>query len=714
MEAAVGETVRCIRNIGTYNDGGVLKDISEAPYKQEIDRYFKLNQNNDGSYTFYFDNLNPISLRELCETELPYHDQNNISNCLYLETQVQSRNINVGDTSEDAFSVELENINNEVTALGYNPYCPEGYRFPNQSELLLMYSYLPEEYFTCDKSGNLYSDKKQMPSRTYFDRGMVGQVTTNMSEAEITHEQNKVAWAYETEGKKLHCTNKGVKMTRSRCVRDIDKTGYIDGSISLPVPLVLPGDEQKVKLHFFSSASAFVYASLKLCYTDHDGNYLERDIPVTTMPSGMQYNTEQTIAIPTLAALGLVPEDLETDKKNMKLEIELRNAAGTVSTFEEPFSLATTQLTRCSVSLPSESKPDKGMPIRISIGNLSKTIPLANVTLRWKASDGAWQTMVLEDGTHNLISYTRDIYLRNIIGDDAWATETNRYKEYQFYVTARGSDGTEYVSQTLANQIMLLNVRPNADGAWSEYPDQGDYHQWNDPWWQEGGSSGTPSDHASAWYSTLPSSGNKAGWRQQYVISNTLPGIQITNLHFSNGDFIETGMDVSQCVFVRTIEGQLSGTDPKNQTVGMDNIFAFAYDEGGLNWGKGSFQCYYPAHTDATNKKPATDKLQVDALDPGPGSKSFGKKQVGETGHKLTLKLSSDGFSWNGNLLASDMAWDNNDGHDATYNAVVPALLTKNTLWVGAVEGKHYTRALYNYIRVVRVKEPAVTPVPRD
>lgn len=73
--------------------------------------------------------------------------------------------------------------------------------------------------------------------------------------------------------------------------------------------------------------------------------------------------------------------------------------------------------------------------------------------------------------------------------------------------------------------------------------------------------------------------------------------------------------------------------------------------------------------------------------------------------------VDEEGFSWNGNLLPSNTVWDNNK-HD--YNAVIPALLTKNTLWVGAVEGKHYTRALYNFIRVVRVKDPAVTPVPRD
>ena len=49
------------------------------------------------------------------------------------------------------------------------------------------------------------------------------------------------------------------------------------------------------------------------------------------------------------------------------------------------------------------------------------------------------------------------------------------------------------------------------------------------------------------------------------------------------------------------------------------------------------------------------------------------------------------------------------------WNSRVKALLTgSNSVWLGSVEGVHHSRALYNYIRVVRVKEPAVTPIPRD
>ena len=659
-DAAVGETVRCIRNIGTYSEGGVLKDISEAPYEQEIERYFQLDQNEDGSYTFYFDRLNPISLRELCETELPYHDQNNISNCLYLKMQVQSPSQNVGDDAEDAFSLDLKDINEDVTEKGYNPYCPPGYRFPNQSELLLMYSYLPVDYFLNDKNGEAYNPHVYMPSRTYFDRGMIGRVTTGMSAEDINREQQKVGWAYYTSSKKLHCVdwNKS-PIKRTRCVRDVDMTGYIDGSISMPETEVLPGDAHTVKFHFFSSASAFVFASLKLCYTDHNGDYLERDIPVMNVPSGMQYNAEQSIEIPTLATLGLTPADLDTDKKYMKLKIELRNASGMVSAFEEPFRLAASHLTRCSISLPSESIPDQGMPVRIAIGNRNNKATLTNVTLHWKASDGDWQTTVLEDGSNNLTTFAHDAYLRSIIGEDAWATDANRYKEYQFYVTASCSDGTDYISETLANQILKLNfcLNPVPEGGWTNI------NQCSGIWTEE-----------------------------------------VTGLNFANGDFIEVDMDLRNCRYK-----YLTGTAATD--LGQDNIIGFSADNfntpnqaNNVKTIKNSIIWYYPSVQHLVNSDNPDDwgwirsrihagKWDADTPDEG-------------VLNAMNLILDKDG------LIRDGHRWTRNAGD---WNSRIKGLLTtRNNLWLGSMEGVHHSRALYNFIRVVRVKEPAVEPVPRD
>ena len=705
MDAAVGETVRCIRNIGTYDDGGELKDISYAPYTQEIERYFSIDENEDGSYTFYFDRLNPISLRELCETELPYHQQNNISNCLYLKMQAQSPNDDIGE-----FKMRLKEINEDVSNKGYNPYCPPGYRFPNQSEMLLMYSYLPKAYFDYDKydeEDHQYSSSVRMPTRTYFDRGVIGRVTTGMSPSEIEVEQGKVGWSYSISDHKLHCSQIAAEMTHSRCVRDVDMTGYIDGSISIPVAKMLPGDAQAVKLHFFSSASAFVYASLKLCYTDHDRNYLERDIPVRIQPSGLQYNSEQTVEIPTLAVLNLTRDDVEnTDKKNMKLKIELRNAAGTVSTFEEPFILLSSHLTRCSISLPSESNAEMGMPVRIQIGNRNNKATLTNVTLHWKASDNeSWETIELENGSNKITTFDRNVYLRSIIGNESWSTEANRYKEYLFYVTCNCSDGSEYISETVSNQIVMLDERANEDGAWFN----GEYHQWNDSWWQVDTYPWKENNNANSWYKSLPSSGGNDNPRQKTVIKNVLQGRPIYNLNFDGGDYIEADLDVSQCTFIRTISGAIGSDPAKSQTVGLDNILGIARSESDLDWGDYSFQCYYPAHTDGSNNTYGTDKLQLDAVYKGNPGTIFGKMQVGVLdGTDLNMQLRQDGFHWNDHHFNND-SWSNEN-----HKKVLPELLKSDTLWVGAVEGKHLTRATYNFIRVVRVKDPAVTPVPRD
>ena len=718
-EAAKGESVRCLRNIGTYTDGGTVKDISYSPYSQVIDHYFtKEGPDPTGPYTFYFDRLNPKSIREYSEGELPYTNQFNISNCVYLKFETQSRADNVGDTEEDRFDKlntvnnpshnkypTNETINKEVTALGYNPYCPPGYRFPNHSEMVLMSLYLPNNYFDRDKDDNAYP-VYYMPTRTYYDRGFFEKNDSRgMTEADKTREQNKVGWGYSTKDHKPHCASKTEKMQRSRCVRDTEMTGWIDGDIMMTSDKACPGDPQQLSFSFFSSGAAFVSAALKLCYTDGSGIYHEQDIPVQKTPTGLQFQAAQTVTLPTLASLGL--DDSALVGANWKFKMTLRNAA-TSRTFEKSFGITPSHLTRCGISLPSLSDPDKGMPLHVDIGIRNQYATISDVTLHWKAEDGSWQTTVLEDGSSNYGTHSWDVYLKDIIGAAAWSTEENRYKEYQFYVTATCSDGTEYVSETVSNQIVLINVTPNADGAWSTYPSSGEYHQWNDPWWQENLYPWSTPNHANSWYNTLPSGGDNSTCRQRNVISQKLPGHEITNLNFANGDFIEADLDVSQCTFIRTVSGNLGSEPAKSQTVGLDNIFAVAQTESALNWGSRSFLVYYPAHTDGSNNTYGTDKIQVDAVYTSSPNK-FGKYQIAELGSTaLNMKFDSDGFTWNGNLF-DNTSWNNSD-----YQSVLPTLLGSSTLWVGAVEGKHLTRATYNYIRVVRVKSNAVTPVPRD
>ncbi len=660
-EAAAGETVRCLRNIGTFTDGGTLKDISYAPYDYEIEPYFtKEGPEPEGPFTFYFDRLNPKSLRQMSQTELPYADQFNLFNSVYLKFETQSRADNVGDTDEDSFSnintrnpgnyPTNETINLEVSQLGHNPYCPPGYRFPNHTEMLLMSLYLPQEYFECDKDGTKYSNSITMPTRTYYDRGYYGNNTLGMSPTEITNERGKVGWGYTCNAHKQSCMNRTQNFHRSRCVRDVDMTGWIDGDIEMLFDKLYPGEPTQLRFNFYSSASSFVSASLMLCYTDRNGLYHEQDIPVETAPSGMQFVSSQLFTLPTAAQMDL--ED-NWDGTECKFKITLRNTS-TSRTIEHPFRLVASHLARCSVSLPSESDPDKGIPVRVHIGSLNTYAHLTNVSIHWKAPGGAWQNRELEDGTGNISSLSKDVYLKDLIGDAAWNAEENngypnRYKEYQFYVTASCSDGSEYVSETLANQLVKFYFTPNP------VPD--------------------------------------VGWtKNNYATCDVKWQDTINDLNFSNGDYIEVDMDLSNCVYVY-IDGN------QDHDMGKDNLIGFGTSD--VSTITNSFIWYYPS-------------VQNLVAPPGDVGRIFSRIHAGIwsaaeiTGRmqSLNLVLDKDGIKQNGSPFTLNPGeWN---------SRVKPALTSANKVYVGSKEGKHLSRATYRYVRVVRVKDPAVTPVPRD
>ena len=438
--ASMGESVRCLRNIGTYNDGGVTRDMTEAPYDEEPQSYFTLTEVYDSDhpgdkaymrYVFHFDRLNPKSLRELSEGELPYHDQFNVNNCVYLKMETQSRKdeedikpatLKVDTDGKDGdetytvkadhtYSINFEKVNPIVTKLGYNPFCPPGYRFPNHSEMLLMSLYLPkDEYHLSDASGvkyEKYSPKVSVysPCRTYYDRGFYGNNTTGFQydyrglKTVTEKEQKKVGWGWSD---KPHCAPIDAKMTVSRCVRDVSMTGTIEGGILMSEELY-PGDEAPLSFSFYSSGATFISASLKLCYTDGSGVYHERDIPVQKTPTGLQFLANQTYTIPTLASLGLTEEDLDANdgalRNKTKFKITIRNAY-TSKTFEQPFTLGN-PLSDISLTLKGEEGyenelyPGGAKIADIDFSSKANTCKLhtLSVGLEYTDKNGATQTV---------------------------------------------------------------------------------------------------------------------------------------------------------------------------------------------------------------------------------------------------------------------------------------------------------------------------------
>lgn len=452
VEASRGESVRCLRNIGTYNNGGTVTDITEAPYTVQPERYFTITPDPsesdpaDTRYEFHFDRINPKSLRQLATSELPYHDQFNVNNCVYLKFQTQSREDELliptgGDFSyvdpddgktysytikeNHTYSVQFKHLNPIVTEEGYNPFCPPGYRFPNHSEILLMSLYLPHNYHFKNSAGDTYSGiTVYSPSRTYYDRGIYGKNTSGFEydpygEANATtREQKKTGWGWSwlnVTNHKLHCAQNNNLMTVSRCVRDVDMTGTIEGGILMPDELY-PGDAVPLSFSFYSSGATFISASLKFCYTDSNGNYHERDIPVQKNPSGLEYLADQTFVMPTLEAMGdLTDEILDNNdgelRKKVKFKMTLRNAY-TSRTFEQPFVLGNPLEGSFTVEGNHELLPGEDKEMNFNISSKANTCSLASATLKLKYTntddDDAENTLVIPALGLESLSYVHE------------------------------------------------------------------------------------------------------------------------------------------------------------------------------------------------------------------------------------------------------------------------------------------------------------------
>ena len=328
VEAAAGESVRCIRNVGTYDGAGGVTDITRAPVTVLPDKYFTLKRVHDGVevdnltwgnaddyYVFHFDRLNTKSIREFSPGELPYHDQMSLNNRVYLKMVTQPLSVDVA-----TYSVKLGDINNYVTQKGHNDYCPEGYRFPNHSEMLLMELYLPSRFLQKNAEGNNYANRVY-PTRTFYNRGYYGSLRSDTEP--WSTEKVKVGWMYSD---KMHCSPYKQLVYQSRCVKDEDQTGVVSGKIAVEGNVIYPGDVIPVDFKFSTMASTFTSATLTLWYTK---NGLRTPYDLTsqlTQPSGLQFQKKLDIQFPTLTDLGIYDADFAS--ANMTLEAEFFNLNG--------------------------------------------------------------------------------------------------------------------------------------------------------------------------------------------------------------------------------------------------------------------------------------------------------------------------------------------------------------------------------------------------
>lgn len=159
-------SVRCVRNFGMAPDHS-LEDLPQD--------YVQKEQNpKNGATVYNLSFVNKASLRDYSSIELPLHLENEKENYLYEKFEVATGFVTYGDPK--LFQGFNDTITSAISDGGSNPYCPEGYRAPNQREMAIMaYNKLYD-----GSEFNLYNGSYgNMMSRTAFSFGYYGLKTVN-------------------------------------------------------------------------------------------------------------------------------------------------------------------------------------------------------------------------------------------------------------------------------------------------------------------------------------------------------------------------------------------------------------------------------------------------------------------------------------------------------------------------------------------------------
>ena len=206
-------SVRCVRNLGEV--GG--KDITRAPISVQPEDYVRVDNVNNGQIvdeskplTFDLSRLKDESIRYFTSNELTFGDENSMQNRLYSSFQANPKK-----TMDLGFeNVSFDVINRTLNSIiKQNPYCPTGYRLPNQRELTLMRLYLPYSYL---------AECGVTLSRTKYSLGAYGKKLDGVKGGWIFYHDNS---NYSGNVQMSDLDEKGnsnlYKTRRIRCVRDV-------------------------------------------------------------------------------------------------------------------------------------------------------------------------------------------------------------------------------------------------------------------------------------------------------------------------------------------------------------------------------------------------------------------------------------------------------------------------------------------------------------
>lgn len=652
-------SVRCVRNLGTYTDGGELKDISEAPLDFMVDQYYdapagldangKVKPNADGTYTLNFYRLNPKSIRGYTQEDLPYHEEYSMHNCVYLELNMQDPTNRVLTDGTAAGSVgnlglDEEEINLSITNNGHNNFCPPGYRLPNMTEMLLMVAMQPSAYWT---AGADY------PTRTYFSRGKRGSNKTDS-------EEEKIGWGYTRNSNRFHMLHEGNTVKGVRCVRDNNRTGDITGRISVPNWDKLHiGDDFTTSINFTSMGSAINTVNLYIVYTNTSGEVVPRLLKTINL-SAASVIEDVDLTVPRLPILG-----------NMFMRAEVINNATVRRYFETPIRIvsdafASVRLLPCEYDEDDETPP---FPLLVTASSPDDVIASWKLLMTDPYGDSYEYALAADtrDSHHWAMKVQFDDYT---IGQNTSKDLVLGTYKFQLEVTTdTGGSSIITRSDVASMDVILLDEQFNSGTVGVEYNEASDITEVWEPY-------------------------------------------KVEDIYFFSGDFIEANMDVSSCTYLEVLKP--GGGRDDNRTIGRDNLISVGIT--GTDTGTGMtvpyvYHIYYPAQDGAygylrpniSTSTGSSNGYNYSAFSGGAGTGfelATGSKYMPNAATKQHFRLEKSGAFWN-NQWINPALWSGSGANAAKAQESLTRILNSNTLFVGSTQGYHHSRAKYHFVRAV-------------
>jgi len=654
VEANKAESVRCVRNLGSYDNRS--RDITTAPYSQTVDMYYERTDFADNHYEISFRRLNPKCLRDFTDKELPFHDERSVNNRPYLKLVTQRKDdVVIPDGSRDATQypddavniaangtrtrlVDMGKMNERVTELGYNPFCPPGYRFPNQVELSIMSFVLAGRNSVTGENVNYFGTGNpiRVPSRTFYSRGKYGNDPSGTAD-----DRTKTGFVFSDQ---MRLPYQNQESTTFRCVRDEDLSGTITGTIQMQKPSYRPFETARVDLRFVSTASALSYASLKMCYTSTQGEYREREIELDEPPTGTSYQLTQAFTVPGISAF-----DIHFLPATITVQLTLRNTGGRTETFSTHFNLESNL--RGGLDILEGYDPAKGFPLLVTASSSNPNERATSYTVIWEnlddANDHGEESVTIDHPTQD---YSETYYWKP---DWLSGNTLQENVRYRFSVIFENENERVQVDGQQTMDFVKIHYDPNP-GAWTAA---------NKP---------------------------PVSWPSQAV----------TGLDFSAGDFLDSYMDVSNCYYQMRGSTPNSTNDlgmdnlltiGSKSNIDWNNGTMFLYYPAHDN----------PTGIDRlqiSTRGSETNRVQPCEL--SAGILWICLKKDLTAGRGVFLLSNGDGYNQEPDWT-DDIRGNGNVTGPSTL-ARLDFLTSQSTLYIGSTEGQHRSRAKYLYIRVVR------------